>query len=418
MAPVMVGTFLADDAVADPLNSNDAPPDAVAAAARAPHDEFNLVPVGGGTSDIGIGGGYFLGLARMAPGHVPYAWNVESAGFVTFAKDPAGGIIVPYQDDYITFTVPRFLRSPMELEIRPEFSWESTLGYYGLGNASSAVVPPGRNANYFEYGRLHPEVYVQLRSPLVDHVIARGGIRYTRSWLQVRADSKLAEDLRSGSPAVKALLGSTAPNGVALFGYGIQFDNRDNVTSSHRGTFDSFDLQVSPGGASWQPYRYLEATADLRVFVSLGTPRIVLAGRLASDLLVGDPPFYELARFENTYAIGGLNGVRGVPAERYYGKVKVLGNAELRTEIITFHAFGKPVTFGLTGFFDGGRVWADTSPRPELDGRGPNPIGGLKYGVGAGVRFQSGSAFVLRGDVAWSPDAMPLGGYVAAGQMF
>jgi outer membrane protein assembly factor BamA len=418
LASVVAAGCPAKDVMADPLNSSDAPPDAVAAAAGGPHDEFNLVPVAGGTSDIGIGGGYFMGLARMAPGQIPYEWNIESAGFVTFATDPTGGVIVPYQDDYVAFTVPRFLGSPMELEIRPEYSWESTLGYYGLGNASSAVLPAGKNVKYFEYGRLHPEVYVQLRSRIVDHVIARGGIRYSRTWLQVRDDSKLAEDLRTGGPEVKALLGSTAPNGVALFDYGIQFDNRDNVTSTHRGTFDSFDVQLSPGGTSWQPYRYLEATADVRFFLPISMPRVVLAGRLAGDVLYGDPPFYELARFEDTYAIGGLNGVRGVPAQRYYGKVKVLGNVELRTEIVTFRALGKPVTFGVTAFLDGGRVWADTTPRPDLDGGGSGGIAGLKYGVGGGVRFQSGSAFVLRGDVAWSPDATPIGAYVAAGQMF
>jgi hypothetical protein len=34
------------------------------------------------------------------------------------------------------------------------------------------------------------------------------------------------------------------------------------------------------------------------------------------------------------------------------------------------------------------------------------------------VRFQQGSAFVVRGDVAWSPDARPIGAYFTAGQMF
>jgi hypothetical protein len=70
--------------------------------------------------------------------------------------------------------------------------------------------------------------------------------------------------------------------------------------------------------------------------------------------------------------------------------------------------------FGVVAFFDAGRVWADTAPHPELDGTGL----GLKYGTGGGVRLQSGKAFVLRGDVAWSPDARPLGGYFAVGQAF
>ncbi len=407
-------TCAGKDVLADPLNSSDRPADVTAEAARGPHDEFNLVPVAGGTSDIGIGGGYFLGLDHVAPGRTPYVWNLESAGFVTFADPGGGGLIVPYQDLYVALTVPRFLGSSMELEIRPEYSWETTLGYYGLGNASTDALPTGKTAKYFEYGRLHPEIYVQLRAKVVDHVIARSGIRYARSWLQVDADSKLARDIASGSPEVKGLLGSTAPNGVATLDYGIQFDTRDNDTSTHGGTFDSFDLQLSPGGPSWQPYRYLDATADLRFFLPVQMPHVTLAGRLAGDLLYGDPPFYELSRFEDTYAIGGLNGVRGVPAQRYYGKVKVLGNVELRTEIVTFRALGKPVTFGLVGFFDGGRVWADTTFQSQLDGSGA----GVKYGVGGGARFQSGSAFVLRADLAWSPDARPIGGYVAAGQMF
>ena len=43
---------------------------------------------------------------------------------------------------------------------------------------------------------------------------------------------------------------------------------------------------------------------------------------------------------------------------------------------------------------------------------------GLHYGAGGGLRLQSGSAFVLRADVAWSPDASPIGGYFSSGQMF
>ena len=94
--------------------------------------------------------------------------------------------------------------------------------------------------------------------------------------------------------------------------------------------------------------------------------------------------------------------------------MKALGNVELRTEIVKFRLFGKPLIFGVTAFLDGGRVWADTTPHPELDGSGL----GLKYGAGGGVRVQSETSFVMRADVAWAPDATPVGAYVAAGQMF
>ena len=70
--------------------------------------------------------------------------------------------------------------------------------------------------------------------------------------------------------------------------------------------------------------------------------------------------------------------------------------------------------FGLVPFFDAGRVWADSTPQPELDGQGL----GLKYGAGGGLRLQSGSSFLLRLDVAASPDASPVSGYFSAGQIF
>ena len=50
--------------------------------------------------------------------------------------------------------------------------------------------------------------------------------------------------------------------------------------------------------------------------------------------------------------------------------------------------------------FDTGRVWTSLDPEPELDGEGA----GLKYGVGGGVRFQWGEAFLVRVDAAGSAD--------------
>jgi outer membrane protein assembly factor BamA len=244
------------------------------------------------------------------------------------------------------------------------------------------------------------------------------GVGFSRSWLQVAPNSKLATDLQSGSPEVKHLLGLVEPAGVATAIGGLQWDSRDNEVSSHSGSYDTAGLRISPGGLKETPYRYAELTGITRVFIPIVGPYVVLAMRLAGDVLVGQPPFYELSRFEDTYALGGQNGVRGIPGQRYYGKVKVLGNLELRTEIKSFRALNKRMIFGVVGFADGGRVWADTSLHPELDG---NRVG-IKYGLGGGLRLQSGSSFVLRADVAWSPDASaigsPVGGYFAAGQMF
>ena len=142
--------------------------------------------------------------------------------------------------------------------------------------------------------------------------------------------------------------------------------------------------------------------------------RLTFAARVVADVQAGDVPFYELATYEETYALGGVEGVRGVPAQRYYGKEKVFANLEARSTLVDFRLFGKSFGLGLAGFFDGGRLWADGFHHPELDGT----AFGLKYGVGGGVRLHQGDSMVVRFDVAWSPDAQPVSAYFSAGELF
>jgi outer membrane protein assembly factor BamA len=375
-------------------------------------DEFTLVPAAGANTDIGVAVGYFAALTRNQKGYVPYLWNLESAGLVSFGMKN-GAVDIPYTDVYAKLTVPRLLERPIDLEARPSFTDERALYYYGMGNDSSAVPPVGKSSTYFQYARIHPSFMADVRVRLLDHVGAILGLRYTASRLDIPEGSRLIQDMQSASPAVRKLIGSTAPSLVALFIYGLQVDTRDSEVTPHGGTFDEAKIKWSPGGDQTFPFRYGEASMNLRGYVPISS-RVTLAGRIIGDVLFGDPPFAELPRFEDTYAVGGSNGVRGVPAQRYYGKVKVIGNVEGRARILDFHAFAKPMSLGFEAFFDGGRVWADTRPHPELDGTGF----GLKYGFGVGVRLTSGSAFVLRADLAWSPDAAPIGAYLSAGEMF
>lgn len=421
---LLQGIWCSSAFAADPLNSNNRPnaenrpitqvPDARDAADDdVAHTDFNLVPVVGGSTDLGFGGGYFAGLARNRRGYDPFLWNIDSSALITFKYTASGGLTVPYQDVYARLTIPRLFGAALRLEVRPSYTWE-TVDYWGLGNASSTAAPPGAPHGYFTYERGHPQFDVDVRGKIADHFSGRVGFRYIQNFIKVGSNFKLAEDQRSGKDEVKHLLGPLRSHAVVLFKYGLQWDTRDNETSSHSGSFDTLDLKLSPGGFGEFPYRYAEATLNLRAFVPLSKPALTLAVRAVGDGMFGDVPFYELARFDDTFALGGTTGVRGVPAGRYYGKIKVFGNVELRAELFSFHALGKPVTFALVPFFDAGRLWADTTPHPELDGRGL----GLKYGTGGGIRLQSGSSFVIRADLGWSPDATPISGYFSAGQMF
>jgi len=408
---------------ADPLNSNNrpheehspitAPPDANDRDDEAPHTEFNIVPVVGGSTDLGFGGGFFAGLARNQKYYDPFLWNIDSSGLVTFKYNDATGLTVPYQDVYVRLSVPRLFDAPLRLEVRPSYTWE-TLYYYGLGNASSSRAPPGKSSDYFTYTRGHPQFDVDVRFRIADHFAGRVGFRYIQNFVRAPTGSKLVEDQRSESPEIRRLIGPLGDNAVVLAKYGVQWDTRDNEISSHRGSFDTIDLKLSPGPTAMFPYRYGEATLNLRGFVPLYEKQVTLAVRAVADWMFGNVPFYELERFDDTAAIGGTNGVRGVPAGRYYGKIKTFGNVEVRSELFKFRALGKSVGFALVPFFDAGRLWTEERSHPELDGTGV----GLKYGTGAGIHLQSGSSFVIRADLAWSPDATPISGYFSAGQIF
>ena len=95
--------------------------------------------------------------------------------------------------------------------------------------------------------------------------------------------------------------------------------------------------------------------------------------------------------------------------------MKLFGNLELRTHLTRFNVWGRHMQLGVATFFDAGRLWwAIDQSRPDLDGTGL----GLHWGAGGGLRLQQGRAFLVRADVAWSPDARPVGGYLLADHIF
>jgi outer membrane protein assembly factor BamA len=374
--------------------------------------EVNLIPIAGGDTDVGIGIGEVGDIARVLPGGFRYIWKVESGAFIT-GKIQDGVFRIPFQDYYFIYSVPNLTASQrLRIDIRPAFTNETTLKFYGIGNATPfpSTVPIGQT----EYERMHPTLSAEARYRIYEAFYVKVGSVYTQNWLTVSPNSLLAQAQTSPDPVVRSMIGSFAPHGVELLEAEVQYDSRDNDVVTRRGMFLSACLRYSPRITSELPYAYERATLKAQFY---GTPVrrwLTLSFRLVGDTLLGSPPFYELARFDETPAVGGGKALRGVPAQRYYGKLKAFGNVELRTELFTFRALGKPVIFGLVPFFDAGRLWADSNAQPGLDGRGV----GLKYGTGAGVRLQSGASFVIRADVAWSPDATPISGYFSAGQMF
>lgn len=379
----------------------------------ATHREINVIPIAGGDSDVGFGGGAVGDWARVGPECKEYCSRLEVQAFAT-GLTREGHFMLPYQDYSALLTLPRLgPEQRVRLDIRGSFTDERTLKYYGIGNATPfpAAVPEAQT----EYERIHPALSVEARMTLTGRWFLQLGNVYTHSWLDVPASSILAQQQASGPPEIRALLGGFGRHGLDLIELGVQYDSRDNEITTRRGMFHALQARFSPAIPGWLPYDYVQLDATLRFYAAALDDRVEVGWRLVGDALMGSPPFYELARFDDTPAIGGGKAVRGVPAQRYHGKVKLFENLEARLKLFDFKIRQKPLSLALAAFFDAGRSWTELSARhPELDGTGL----GLKYGVGGGIRLQEGATFVVRGDVAWSPDARPIAGYFAAGEIF
>jgi hypothetical protein len=367
--------------------------------------EVGVLPLIGGDTDNGFGLGAIGSVASFDATHTPYKWQLQFASFIATKSFPSPS----YEDGFVNLIAPQMLDGKLRLEIRPSFTRETALRFYGLGN--NVTIPPGAaDATRDFYSRLHPQLAVLTRWKLdaKSRWSVIGAAQYLYNRVSEDPTSTLAMMLATIDPK------ANTPHSVLRLETGAAFDSRDNEIAPTTGMFHTFEIRMSPKLGSEFPYQYEQADIQLRFYTTV-RPGMVLAARVVGDFMLGDVPFYELSRYEDTSAIGGSLAVRGVPGYAFYGKVKAFGNLELRTAITNFSVLDRKFKFGIATFFDAGRLWSDLrNSRPELDGTGL----GLHYGLGAGIRLQQGRAFLVRADLAWSPDASPVAGYVLADHIF
>jgi hypothetical protein len=366
--------------------------------------ETGILPLVGGDTDIGVGIGAIGSIAMFDRTYRPYRWQVQFSAFAATKRDPRSP---SYEDAYALITFPQLLDGRLRLELRPSFTRDTTLPYFGMGNAAPAPTQTVAQRDFYQ--RIHPAMSALSRWTVRPSWSVLGGAQYVYNRIEIDPASTAAMDLAVIDP------NAARPHGVLKLETGLVYDTRDSEISPSQGQFHQATFRVSPGIGDALPYQYAQIDAMVRLYTTLIAKRMVLAVRGVFDMEVGDVPFYELARYEDTSAIGGGMAIRGVPAYRYYGKIKAFGNIELRTAITHFGLFGRSFKLGVANFVDAGRLWSGmANPRPELDGTGL----GLHYGIGGGLRLQQGQAFVVRADVAWSPDARPIGAYVVADEIF
>jgi len=200
------------------------------------------------------------------------------------------------------------------------------------------------------------------------------------------------------------LLDITRPVGIEDWSYmgvgsGIEYDNRDDVTTPMSGFYLNFcNIHFPP----WldNEKAYSKTRLDLRAYLkSEFITTSSLAFRFYGAKLWGSYPFFDSA------FLGGSENLRGYTRERFAGNAAAFGSVEWRTYLFPFK-FVVPAQLGFLVFTDVGRVYYPGEKSNKLH---------QSYGAGLWAYFIEPSYL---GNITVAKSSEELSFYISVGYAF
>ncbi len=168
-------------------------------------------------------------------------------------------------------------------------------------------------------------------------------------------------------------------------------DTRDNEFNTRKGLFAEASVVRGSGGDG-----YTRFTGAVRGYYPIREGTIIAARVLGSGL-TGQPALntrFEVPLWEGELSVlGGTGSNRGLDFQRYAGQDVLLGNLEVRHDLLNLNVFGAITLFG---FVDAGRVFEQTPFRLTTDG--------LKAGYGGGLAIRLLSFTIWTFNFGGGPD--------------
>jgi len=400
---VPLALLLCVAAAAAPGEPEDAPREPIV---EAPVDlagwHFAGIPLVAFTSDIGLTLGAAVFFYKPVEGH-PESQRFATLGFSYATRGPRSADL--------TVGAQRILGTSLQTSLNIHVGDDDRMPYWGEGaRLGGDPTPPGFGSPPVPY-RYHDRrlftswtARANLLGPVGFHVRARF------------LDVDVAEP--------SALLLASRPAGVrggrvALGEAGLLYDTRDRELGTRRGVFITAAAFAAPQLDGVSDFAFHGYDAGVRFYVPLW-PGAALATRALYDhKIAGTPsrssdptaeavPFFERTQYEGlsfNEGLGGYGTVRGIARYRLAGDEKLLGNVQLRVNVVTTHLAGKMQEWGLGAGVDAG--WARQPGFEPVDAAGAS----------VGLRFIWDRTILLRVEVARArggDDAL----YVAFGEMF
>lgn len=161
---------------------------------------------------------------------------------------------------------------------------------------------------------------------------------------------------------------------------GFTSNRRDNNVLPTKGYFLDVKLQAYTGLNSYSK-SFAQLIPEFTYYRKIDSAAVfVLSDRIGGGVGIGNPAFYQ------SLFLGGQGNLLGYLQNRFAGQQMIYNNLQARVRLANIKGYILPGQFGVTGFYDTGRVWA----------KGDNSSDTWHQGVGGGLYFAPASLTVLQ----------------------
>jgi endonuclease/exonuclease/phosphatase family metal-dependent hydrolase len=258
---------------------------------------------------------------------------------------------------------------PFAFDLIADYETQIRKNFFGIGHASIFD-----DREYFSQQEI--DVRTIFSKGISERIVVRSGVRYgSVNNYHFEEESRLA-------------ISSPSLNGgrVRYFSLhaGLRYDSRNSHIHPSRGFVLSGDLEYAPAG-SFSNVEFLRTSTWLQYYHVLFYPKTVLAFRIGQKSVFGNElPMQVLS------SLGGVNSLRGYPANRFLDRLVLISNCEVRFPL--YRRLG-----GVVGI-DAGSVAKNT---------GEIFSGGIVTNQVVGLRYQM-DLFVVRVDAGFGKETMGL----------
>jgi predicted MPP superfamily phosphohydrolase len=265
-----------------------------------------------------------------------------------------------------------------DLVLKATFAFPQVTNFFGLGNRTKIPSSPDYGFYRNRFSTIEGEAL--LRKRLFERLQIMAGPYLLHYWNKYEKNSSRI----LGSPGFGGLDSADIFSKKTYIGGKLvmHFDNRNNLIFPTRGVLWHNEL-VTAAGITKSSDNYSKISSDMTIYASLRDPAKVVAviSMGGSKLFNRSFEFFQAAQI-------GTNNLHGFRRNRYLGQSSAYGSFELRVKLFEVKSYLLPGSFGLTGFYDVGRVWLKT----ESSGLWHTAVGGGFYFIPFNMIMISASA--------------------------